>query len=345
MISFQNVDVRFETEGGVVHAVKDVSFEIADRSVFGIIGASGAGKSTLLRTINGLEKPTSGQVTVDGRVVRNLSSRELREHREHIGMIFQHFNLISSKTAEQNIAYPLKIAGRNKAFIKGRVDELLKLVDLEEKRHAYPAKLSGGQKQRVGIARALANNTGLLLCDEPTSALDAETTKIILQLLRRLSEDLGITVVLITHELDVVSSVCDSVAVMSEGRLVETGDVYDVFTNPREEYTKKLLEMRNDFRIPDEILDRTRRVNAERGMYWRIIRLNFIGDAANESVIYRCSKQFDAEINVIHGKIEYIRGKPYGRMFVCLCGEREETGRVASYLSDRVYSMETLYEQ
>jgi D-methionine transport system ATP-binding protein len=345
MISFRNVDVKFETKGSAVHAVRDVSLDIADNSVFGIIGASGAGKSTLLRTINGLEKPASGLVTVEGREINRLKPRELREHRESIGMIFQHFNLIASKTVARNIAYPLKIAGKGKTFIDGRVGELLKLVDLEDKRDAYPAKLSGGQKQRVGIARALANNTRILLCDEPTSALDAETTKIILRLLRQLSDDLGITIVIITHELDVVSSICDRVAVMSEGRLVETGDIYDVFTNPKEGYTKKLLEMRNDFQIPEEILERTRRVNDERGLYWRIVRLNFIGDEANESVISAASKLFEADINVIHGKIEYIRGKPYGRMFVCLCGKRNEAERVASYLSDRVYSMETLYEQ
>ncbi|MDR2178764.1 MAG: ATP-binding cassette domain-containing protein [Synergistaceae bacterium] len=345
MIAFRNVGVVFETNKGAVHAVRDVSFTIERESVFGIIGASGAGKSTLLRTINGLEKPTSGEVQVDGQIVNHLSTRKMREHREGIGMIFQHFNLIVSKTVAQNIAYPLKIAGKNGMLIGERVDELLKLVDLEDKKHVYPAKLSGGQKQRVGIARALANHTKILLCDEPTSALDAETTKTILQLLKRLSQELGITIVLITHELDVVSSICDKVAVMSEGRVVETGGIYDVFTNPREEYTKKLLETRYDFAIPAEALEKIRWTNAEQGRHWKIIRLDYIGEKAYEPVISRISKQFDVEIDVIHGKIEYIQGKPAGRMYVALSGEREEAAKTLAYLAGQVHSVEILYEQ
>jgi D-methionine transport system ATP-binding protein len=338
------VDVKFETDKGVVHAVRNVSFTIEKESVFGVIGASGAGKSTLLRTINGLEKLASGEVAVDGNIVNHLSSRQLREHRERIGMIFQHFNLIASRTVAQNIAYPLKIAEKSRTFIEARVDELLKLVDLEDKKYAYPAKLSGGQKQRVGIARALANHTKILLCDEPTSALDSETTRVILQLLRQLSQELGITIVIITHELDVVSAICDKVAVMSEGRLVETGSIYDVFTSPREEYTQKLLDTRYDFSIPGEILEKIRRVNMEQGRYWKIVRLDYIGEGANEPVISRASKRFDTEIDVIHGKIEYIQGKPYGRMYVSVCGERTETEKTLACLAGQVRSIETLYE-
>jgi D-methionine transport system ATP-binding protein len=292
-----------------------------------------------------LEKPISGEVTVDGKVVNRLSPSEMRRHRESIGMIFQHFNLISCRNVFQNVAYPLKIAGKRRDFIESRVGELLKLVDLEDKKLAYPAKLSGGQKQRVGIARALANDTRILLCDEPTSALDVETAKVILQLLERLAREFGITIVVITHELSVVSAICDCVAVMSEGRVVEIGDTYDVFTNPREEYTKKLLDIHSDFHIPDEIMARMREKSAVDGLYWKITRLNFIGEAANESVITSASRLFETDINVIHGKIDYIRGKPYGRLFLCLRGERDEVEAAASYLSGRVHSMEILYEQ
>ena len=241
MIQFKDVSVRFDDGKVPLQAVKNVSFEIQDGDIFGIAGGSGAGKSTLLRTINQLQKTTSGSVVVNGKEVNGLKHKDLHLLRRDIGMIFQHFNLAESKTVYQNIAFSLEDAGWKKNDIEKRVDELLDFVKISDKKDVYPAKLSGGQKQRVAIARALANNTKILLCDEPTSALDAETTNSVLKLLREVNQKLGVTIVIITHELDVIKSICNKVAVMNNGQVVELGDVYEVFTNPTQEFTKELL--------------------------------------------------------------------------------------------------------
>nr|MCR4806953.1 ATP-binding cassette domain-containing protein [Lachnospiraceae bacterium] len=238
LIDFESVSVSFKQKKKRIEAVKDVTFSIKEGEIIGIIGSSGAGKSTLLRTINRLQGTTGGRVTVEGKRVEELKDKELRELRSNIGMIFQHFNLIGSKDVYSNIEFVLLENGKSKAEAEARIDELLAYVGITDKKHAYPAQLSGGQKQRVAIARALANNARILLCDEPTSALDAETTEAVLNLLKQINKDLGITIVLITHELDVVKEICDRVVVMDGGRVVEIGEVYDVFTRPESDFTK-----------------------------------------------------------------------------------------------------------
>lgn len=223
------------------HALKNINLRVESGEIYGIIGFSGAGKSTLIRTINLLESPSSGEVIVNGKDLRTLVPKDLRVERQKIGMIFQHFNLMSSKNAFENIAFALEIAKWDKSAIKSRVDELLELVDLRDKAHYYPSQLSGGQKQRVGIARALANHPHLLLCDEATSALDTKTTKSILALLRKIQRDLNLTVILITHQIDVIKAICDKMCVISNGAIVESGAVEDIFTNPQDEVTKELI--------------------------------------------------------------------------------------------------------
>ena len=223
------------------HALKNINLRVESGEIYGIIGFSGAGKSTLIRTINLLESPNSGEVIVNGKDLRTLAPKDLRVERQKIGMIFQHFNLMSSKNAFENIAFALEIAKWDKRAIKSRVDELLELVDLRDKAHYYPSQLSGGQKQRVGIARALANHPHLLLCDEATSALDTKTTKSILALLRKIRRDLNLTIILITHQIDVIKAICDKMCVISNGVIVESGAVEDIFANPQDEVTKELI--------------------------------------------------------------------------------------------------------
>ena len=242
MIELKNIQVEFSRDGAsATAAVDDVSLTILEGEVFGIIGSSGAGKSTLVRTINLLQKPTSGDIVIDGASIVGQTGARLRETRCGIGMIFQHFNLWNAKTVYDNVAFPLKCARWSKQDIEERVVELLEFVNLEEKRDAYPQTLSGGQKQRVAIARALAANTRILLCDEPTSALDLETTKSVLDVLKRVNQQLGVTIVVITHELDVVKGICDRIAVMDGGRVVEQGETYEVFSNPQSEMLRGLV--------------------------------------------------------------------------------------------------------
>jgi D-methionine transport system ATP-binding protein len=274
---------------------------------YGIVGTSGAGKSTLVRTMNLLQRPTSGKVLLDGRDLTLLSDKELRAARSKIGMIFQHFNLFMRKTVYENIAFPLRIAGAREDDIKARVPELLKLVALEDKAQAYPAKLSGGQKQRVGIARALANHPSVLLCDEPTSALDNETTAQILELLNDINHRLGITIVLISHEMAVIKQACRRVAVMTEGRVVEEGPVYDIFAAPTHAYTKQLVESTFDLALPDRVLsDNT----------GPILKITYRGGDAEKPVLSEATRELGTAFNILLGKIEYIDDKPLGLLIV-----------------------------
>ena len=241
MITLEHVSKTFTTKSGYVHAVRDVSLQINEGEIYGIIGFSGAGKSTLVRCINLLERPEAGNVTVDGRELLKLDASQLRESRKKIGMIFQHFNLMRLRTVAQNVAFPLKKSGLSKEEIARKVKELLELVDLSEKANVYPSQLSGGQKQRVAIARALANDPKVLLCDEATSALDPQTTHSILKLIKDINQKLNLTVVLITHEMGVVKEICDRVAVMEDGRVVEEGSIVDIFTHPQAKMTKSFI--------------------------------------------------------------------------------------------------------
>ncbi len=333
MIEFKNVQVSFKYKGQTVNAVNDVSFSIPEGSVFGIVGGSGAGKSTLLRTINGLQSITGGSVISDGRDVAKLKGKELREYRKNVGMIFQHFNLAESRTVFSNIAFTLESAGWSKEDTEKRVTELLKFVNLSDKRDTYPAKLSGGQKQRVAIARALANNTKILLCDEPTSALDAETTASVLELLKKVNQELNVTVVIITHELDVVKNICDKVAVMNQGRLVEIGDVYKVFTKPENDFTEQLIAHTNDFTIPANILE---------GLHGEILKLTYLGSKAKDAVLSETAKEYNVNYNILHGKIEYIGEKPLGILYVNIIGDDESRKAAIKAIGEKVEKLEVV---
>lgn len=332
MIEFKNVSVEFSEKKKKIPAVDNVSFSVPQGSVFGIVGGSGAGKSTLLRTVNGLQSVSAGSVITDGKNVSALKNSELRELRKNIGMIFQHFNLAESKTVFGNISFVLENSGLDKAAISARIDELLDFVNLSDKRDAYPARLSGGQKQRVAIARALANNTKILLCDEPTSALDAETTASVLELLKKVNRELGVTIVIITHELDVVKSICTEVAVMNGGRLEEVGDVYKTFTNPKTEFTRQLIEHTRDFTIPENIL---------KSLDGEVVKLTYLGKRATEAVLSDTAAEFGVRYNILHGKIEYIGEKPLGILYVNLIGG--ETEKAKSALAGKVENLEVIH--
>lgn len=334
MIEFQNVSITFKQNKNTVKAVNDVSFSIDKGDIFGIVGGSGAGKSTLLRTVNQLQTVSAGNVLVDGKSVNNLKGSELRNLRQNIGMIFQHFNLAENKTVYENIEFVLKVAGWKKENIKKRINELLEFVKLSDKADTYPSKLSGGQKQRVSIARALANNTKILLCDEPTSALDAETTSSVLELLKNVNKEFGITIVIITHELDVVKSICNKVAVMSEGKLVESGDVYSVFTNPQNDFTKQLIEHTNNFDIPNDI---------KAIIKGPVLKLTYLGEKAAEAVLSETAAEFNIRYNIIHGKIEYIESKPLGILYVNIIGDEKNVSNAISELKKKTFSAEVIF--
>ncbi|RDE36391.1 methionine ABC transporter ATP-binding protein [Parageobacillus thermoglucosidasius] len=333
MIEIKNVTKIYSTKKKQVVGVDNISLTIQDGEIFGIIGYSGAGKSTLLRCLNLLERPTSGQVIIDGVDLTSLNDKQLRQARLKIGMIFQHFYLISSKTVFENVAFALKAAKKPKEEIEKRVNELLEMVGLSDKRDAYPSQLSGGQKQRVGIARALANDPTVLLCDEATSALDPSTTKSILALLKKINRELGITIVLITHEMEVVKEICDRVAVMQNGRIIELGTVYDIFTNPQEELTKSFINSVLRFEIPDHLLQKRTGT---------MVKIHFKGEIAEEAVISDMLQSFKVKGNILHGKIEYIQEIPLGIFVMELIGEQEEIQRAIDYISQRTNALEVI---
>ena len=333
MVEFKNVSVSFKENNKIVEAVKNVSFKINKGDIFGIVGGSGAGKSTLLRTINLLQPVTSGEVIVNGNNIVNYNQKQLRELRKNIGMIFQHFNLAKNKTVFQNIEFVLKSAGWKKDDINKRVKELLEFVKLSDKGDTYPSKLSGGQKQRVAIARALANNTDILICDEPTSALDAETTSSVLQLLKEVNEKFGVTIIIITHELDVVKSICNYTAVMLKGEVVELGEVYEVFTNPKNEFTKQLIDHTQNFEIPDKI---------KKIIDGPIIKVKYLGEKAAEAVLSQTAEDFNVKYNILHGKIEYIDSKPLGILYVNIKGTALNIEQAIEGLKERTYSTEVV---
>lgn len=333
MIQFKDTSVTFYDTKVPFEAVKNVNFDIEDGDIFGIAGGSGAGKSTLLRTINQLQKVTDGSLLVNGLEVKNLKHKELHNLRRHIGMIFQHFNLAESKTVYENIAFSLEDAGWKKEDIEKRVNELLDFVKISDKKDSYPSKLSGGQKQRVAIARALANNTEILLCDEPTSALDAETTNSVLKLLKEVNEKLGVTIVIITHELDVIKSICNRVAVMKNGQVVELGDVYEVFTNPQHDFTRELLSHGQNFKLPQEVKQNISDV---------IYKLTYKGDGATESILSEITASNNVHFNILHGKIEYISSKPLGILFVTFKGRQGDVNNVTEELQKKIFKLEKL---
>ncbi|RLL46532.1 methionine ABC transporter ATP-binding protein [Oceanobacillus piezotolerans] len=328
MISIKGLRKVFTSDNRKINAVDDLTLNIQEGEIFGVIGYSGAGKSTFIRLLNRLEEPTSGSIEIGEQEITSLNTRDLRKARQEIGMIFQHFNLLWSRTVKDNIAFPLEIAGVAKQEREKRVQELIDLVGLSGRENAYPSQLSGGQKQRVGIARALANKPKLLLCDEATSALDPETTNSILDLLVDINQKLGLTIILITHEMHVIRKICRRVAVMEKGKIVEQGDVLDVFSNPKKPVTKKFVQQ--IMGETDEAED-TEKILAtyKEG---KLVRLHFIGDAANESLISKVIRKFPIDINILQGKITQTQSGGYGTMFVQLKGEEPDIQQAIEFI-------------
>ena len=341
MIELTHISKNFASGGRTVHAVQDVSLSIGKGEIFGIIGFSGAGKSTLVRCINLLERPTSGSVTVDGKEMTALSARELRQARKKIGMIFQHFNLMPSRTVFGNVAYPLRGSGLSREQIADKVHRLLELVGIGDKAEAYPKQLSGGQKQRVAIARALANDPNVLLCDEATSALDPQTTKAILRLLKDLNEKLGITVVIITHEMAVVKEICDRVAVMEHGRVVEQGEVFNVFADPRQEITRSFIHTTSNLRKIEELIEEDSPVvQLKPGEL--IVRLSYIQRNVSEPLISTVSRKFDIVLNIIFSDIAIVQNAPIGGTVAIISGEREQITQAIAYLIEKNVGVEDI---
>ncbi|MCM3798314.1 methionine ABC transporter ATP-binding protein [Caldibacillus thermoamylovorans] len=333
MIEIKNLTKTYFSKDREVKAVNNVSITIHDGEIFGIVGYSGAGKSSLLRCINLLERPTSGKITVDGVDLTKLDNKRLRQARLKIGMIFQHFNLVSQKTVAENIAFALKASKTPKDKIEKRVDELLDMVGLADKKDVYPGQLSGGQKQRVGIARALANNPKVLLCDEATSALDPTTTKSILNLLKKINKELNITIIIITHEMDVVKEICHRMAIMENGRIVEQGNVYDIFASPKEQLTKEFIQSVVSFDLPKATL---------RLVKGTLVKLLFRGEVAGEGVVSETLKKFQINGNFLHGSIEYIQERPLGIFIMELTGDQEEINKAIHYIEHRNAEVEVL---
>ena len=340
MITFENIT---KTYGGKTHvqALKGISLTIHDGEIFGIIGKSGAGKSTLVRCINMLEKPTTGKVIIDDKELTAMSDSQLRAERKNIGMIFQHFNLLSSRTVFDNIAFPLELAGASKEVIRSKVDSLLELVGLTDRQFNYPSQLSGGQKQRVGIARALTSDPKILLCDEATSALDPQTTKSILELLKDINKRLGITIVIITHEMAVIKEICDRVAVIEGGVIKEQGRVIDVFTNPQSETMKEFVKSVINMELPEGIkkLGVTNQPSPDRDM---LVRFRFKGAATNEPLVVNVARKFNLNVSVLYGNIDYIQDVPFGYLIVVIMGDMKAQTEAYSYIKTQPIESEVL---
>lgn len=343
MIELKEISKTFVIEGAAVEAVRDVSLRVDKGDIFGIIGFSGAGKSTLVRCINLLERPDGGAVTVDGVELTTLGERELREVRKKIGMIFQHFNLMASRTVFDNIAYPLKGSGLSKEQIREKVLSLLDLVDLRDKELAYPSQLSGGQKQRVAIARALANDPKVLLCDEATSALDPQTTSSILALLRELNRKLGLTIVIITHEMGVIKEICNKVAVMEQGIVAEEGEVYQIFSSPTQRITKDFIDSTSNLNKIHTLIAEGSPVVAL-GAGEKIIKLKYLKSSATQPVVSEISRKFSVNANIIFGNLEVVEGATIGGLVVILSGEAENIDAALTYLRSNNVELEVILD-
>lgn len=341
MIRLENVSKTFTDSNKEVHAVNNVSLTINDGDIFGIIGFSGAGKSTLVRCINLLEKPTVGKVFVDDAEITALSGKELRKARKKIGMIFQHFNLMPSRTIFGNVAYPLHGSGLSKEEIKEKVHHLLELVGISEKENAFPSQLSGGQKQRVAIARALANDPNILLCDEATSALDPQTTKSILKLLQQLNQTLGITVVVITHEMAVVKEICNRVAVMDHGDVVEEGEVFHVFASPKEPLTRSFIKTTSNLQKIEELIAADSPVVAtKKGEL--IVRLSYVEKNTSEPLISTVTQKFGIILNIVFADVEIVQNAPIGGTVAIVSGESSRIDEALQYLRDKNVGVEVI---
>ncbi|WP_110926261.1 methionine ABC transporter ATP-binding protein [Bacillus massiliglaciei] len=329
MIEFQEVTKVYETKKQTVEALKGVSMTVEKGDIFGVVGYSGAGKSTLIRLVNLLERPSGGRVLVGGKDLTSIKPKELRAEKKKIGMIFQHFNLLNSKTVFDNIAMPLVLSGVPGKEIQKRVSELLEFVGLSSKAKNYPDQLSGGQKQRIGIARALATNPSILLCDEATSALDPQTTSAVLQLLKKINEEYNITILLITHEMSVIREICNKVAVMEGGHIVEQGSVFDVFAKPQTPIAQNFVRTVIHDEIPQSFL---KSLGSRVPIIWKI---NFIGTTSGDPLLSAISKQFDVHLSVLSANISEVQETPFGNLIIEVTGGREEIAKARQYIQDK----------
>jgi D-methionine transport system ATP-binding protein len=341
IIRFEHVSKAFTTAAGTVHALKDVSIDVVRGDIHGVIGYSGSGKSTLIRCANRLEELDGGAIVVNGRNLSELSEAELRKQRQKMGMIFQHFNLLKHDTAYKNIALPLRYARLSKKQVAAKTRSLLELIGMTDKADSYPSQLSGGQKQRVAIARALANDPEILLCDEPTSALDPDTTHSILEFLKKLNQELGLTILLITHEMTVVKDICNHVTVLSEGEVVEQGRTVQVFTEPQHEVTRQFANTLFERERVQEVLDGAyvRSVVEGGGL---AVRMLFRGEEANEALISQISQRFAVNASVIFGSIELVQSQPIGNLYVALQGDAAAAHQALDYARERGVLVEVL---
>lgn len=329
MIAFHNVSKRFSRKGNSFLALENINIEIDYGDIFGVIGYSGAGKSTLLRLINNLESASQGEVRIKGTALQQLTGAELNAVKKNIGMIFQNFNLLNAKTVYHNVAIPLILQGKDKGFIKARVNELLAFVNLGDKINSYPGELSGGQKQRVGIARAMATNPSILLCDEATSALDPHTTIQILQLLKEINKRYGVTIVLITHEMSVIQKICNRMAVIDKGRVVEQGNVLQLFSQPKEPITASFVQTVIHERLPENVVAMMKTDTSS-----LLLRLEFVGSTAQQPLINELIKRFDVQVNILFANMSEVQATILGFMIVKLRGEHPQREAALAYLHE-----------
>ncbi|MGM0409318.1 MAG: methionine ABC transporter ATP-binding protein [Bacillota bacterium] len=339
MIEIENLSKIYKSEDKNIEALKNINLKIKRGNIFGIIGPSGAGKSTLIRTLNLLEKPSTGKIKINKEDLTSMTTKKLRKKRKDIGMIFQDFNLLKSRTVAKNISFPLEISGVSKNKKKKKVKELLSLVSLEDKADSYPANLSGGQQQRVGIARALANDPEVLLSDEATSSLDPESTASILNLLEDIREKLDLTIILITHEMEVIKEICDQVAVIKEGKIVEKGSVLDIFSRPQKNITKSFIKNIINFDLPSKVKEKFVNFDQKKGKF---IRVNFIGENTHQPLISNLIKKYGIDANILYGNIDEIQNTPFGTLVLKLEGSYTKVKDSIKYLKKQDLIVEVL---
>lgn len=341
MIKLEDISKTFQINGQSVEAVKDVSLEIRQGEIFGIIGFSGAGKSTLVRCINLLEKPEKGRIIINGEDITHYEGKKLRQIRQRIGMIFQHFNLMPSRTVFENVELPLKLTELTPSERSQKIKKLLDLVDLSDKAQSYPSELSGGQKQRVAIARALANDPKVLLCDEATSALDPQTTHSILQLLKEVNARLGITLVVITHQMEVIKEICDRVAVMQKGVVVEEGNIVDVFSAPQAPITKSFIQAADNFEAFSDLVKLNSAITGIKPTQ-PVWFLTYRGAVAGEPLMSELYRRFEVKANIIYGNIDYFKECIVGKLGVAIEGEAGQIEKARQFLIDQKVIVQVL---
>jgi len=340
MIELQGLTKTYKTPSGSLTALDDINLRVAPGEIFGIIGKSGAGKSTLIRCVNLLEQPSAGVIRVAGQEITGLTKFKLRNARRQMGMIFQHFNLLSSRTVYNNIALPLQLASTPKAIIETKVNDLLELTGLSDKKNTYPSQLSGGQKQRVAIARALANEPKVLLCDEATSALDPPTTQSILKLLKDINKKLNLTILLITHEMDVVKTICDKVAVIDNGNIIEQGDIIDFFMHPKTAVSEEFVNSCFSKELPTTISNRL--LSSQEKDSTPLVRISFVGSSASEPIIAHLIQEIKLDVNILQANIEVVKDNPIGIMIVQLEGKQKNIDAGINYLKEKNLNVEVL---